>query len=172
VPIALARVEKKLREAAFFLRAVHAAGDMDGGSPEIFDFYLSAFLSAAKSVEDMLRQDRQAKYDSWRDTWISKLASPERALMRFIAVDRNQEVHRRGSRRVQRDKQVKLAAGTTYPDGSTMVAGPPGMMDAATIIRPDYYFTIDSAEMRVGDACARHVALLERLVGDFRVEHP
>jgi hypothetical protein len=172
MPYEIGRVERKLREAQFFLREVRAAADRDGGDPEVFDFYLSAFLSAAKSVEMLLKDGWEKTYGPWREAWDSRLSPADKRLMDFVATDRNHEVHRAGSRREARDTEIKLAAGTSYLDGSTMVTGPPGMPDAATIIKPDYYFTIGGAEARVPEVCAAHLALLHRLVRDFKADHP
>ena len=54
----LAKIEKKLREAGFFLNQMRDRESNAYGDKEPFDFYLSACLGAARSVDYRLRHER------------------------------------------------------------------------------------------------------------------
>ena len=61
------------------------------GDKEPFDFYLSAFLNAARTVDYRLRHE-QAAYAAWREVW--NAAHPqEDNLLKFLSCDRRLEVH-------------------------------------------------------------------------------
>jgi len=48
------------------------------------------------------------------------------------------------------------------------VFGPPGVSPLATIQTPAYYFTIAGTERKATEACSKYLALLERMVADFK----
>jgi hypothetical protein len=64
----LRRVHKKLAEAHYFLRLIRDQEPRIGGDENPFDFLLSAFLSAARSVDYRLRHEHKATYKPWRKT--------------------------------------------------------------------------------------------------------
>jgi hypothetical protein len=90
---------KKLREAEFFL---HRLASVDKGTvintdPEAADFYLSAFLSAARAVGWTLKRERTAEWDAWNHTgWFTTLSKDENALWDFLRDQRNM-VHKEGA---------------------------------------------------------------------------
>jgi hypothetical protein len=56
--------QRKLREAQFFLRKLHEESRrLARNDPEESAFYLSAFLSAARSVTFALQAEEKEKYD-------------------------------------------------------------------------------------------------------------
>jgi hypothetical protein len=59
---------KKLAEAHYFLRLLRDQEPRIGGDENPFDFLLSAFLSAARSVDYRLRHEHKATYKPWRKT--------------------------------------------------------------------------------------------------------
>jgi hypothetical protein len=59
----LPRVHKKLAEAHYFLRLLRDQEPRIGGDKNAFDFLLSAFLSAARSVDYRLRDEHKATYE-------------------------------------------------------------------------------------------------------------
>src|SRR5262249_61199057 len=95
--VKLPNVEKKLREARFFLSKMSESERLAFGDKEHFDFYLSAFLSAARTVDYRLRHEQGALYPPWRATWDSVLSTSDARLMKFLVDDRNVEVHESGS---------------------------------------------------------------------------
>ena len=64
---------------------------------EPFDFFLSAFLSSARSVTYTLEHEND-QYKSWRAAWDAKYPA-EAELIKYMANDRAAEVHRGGSSR-------------------------------------------------------------------------
>jgi hypothetical protein len=92
-------VEKKLREGRFFLNKMIEHERRAFGEKEPFDFYLSAFLSAARTVDYRLRHEQAAIYPAWRTAWDSRNQA-DQGLIKFMVDDRNVEVHASGSSRV------------------------------------------------------------------------
>ena len=63
---------------------------------ERFDFFLSAFLNAARSIDYRLRHERGDQYRHWREAWNAKFSEAD-ALTKFMVNDRRVEVHDSGS---------------------------------------------------------------------------
>jgi hypothetical protein len=157
----LSRVHKKIGEAQFFLakmseRERHAFGDHVQ-----FDYYLSAFLNAGRTVDYRLCHEQKAIYKPWRKAWNARLTSEENSLIKFMVDDRNDEVHESGSSRSVGQEDIKVGAGSSYSDGSGTleVFGSPGVLlgsDTAVVIqRPTYCVTIDGAERSATEAAPR-----------------
>jgi hypothetical protein len=74
------RTRKKLRQAEFFLPLL---GSEQGrlSRTEASDFYLSAFLSAARSVVASLRQEYPEHYAQWLPAWYLDLSQDDRQLL-------------------------------------------------------------------------------------------
>jgi hypothetical protein len=165
-------IPKKIAEAQFFLRLMTAQEPRIIGDMEPFDYYLSAFLNAARTVNYRLRHEQGAIYKPWRVAWDATLSPAQRGLMKFIDDDRREEVHDSGSSRNVAQEGVEFPIGTHHIDGGIVtISGPPGM-EPAVGCRPTYSFTIDGAERKVTEACAAHVALLQRMVAKFEADHP
>jgi hypothetical protein len=86
-----------------------------------FDDYYSAFLSASSSVIDgVLRQGDAviaAKFKAWKDA----LTSEQKDLYDFMREDRNQEVHRGGSRRSVKVEKSPVTGSYEDPAGGGTV---------------------------------------------------
>jgi hypothetical protein len=167
----LPNVDKKLREARFFLGKMGDQERLAFGDKEPFDFFLSAFLSAARSVDYRLRHEQKALYPSWRASWNAALPPHQDLLIKFLVDDRALEVHESGSgRSVQREG---IPVGDVYHDGSGTVhiSAPPGT-PPAIIHKPSYQFTIGGNSRRVVDACAEYLGLLEGMVAKFQADNP
>ena len=160
------RVKKKIREATFFLGKLVERSRLAFGDREEFDFYLSAFLSASRSVDYRLRHEQNPAYETFRNTWDAALTPSDHALMRFMVDDRNLEIHESGSSRIQGNKQVVI--GNAYEDASGIVtiASAPDI-PLAEIIKPTFSFVMNGTSFPVLDACASYLRLLERLVFDY-----
>src|SRR5262245_967358 len=138
---------------------------------EPFDFYLSAFLNAGRTVDNRLKHEQKTIYLTWRTAWHATLTQTQRDLIKFMIDNRNVEVHEGGSRRVVKTENRELGPGThSLASGTHEVFGLPG--DYAIIQTPAYYFTIDGIERKVTEACGEYVALLERMVADFKAHPP
>jgi hypothetical protein len=163
------KVEKKAREARFFLTKMSEQERLAFGDKEPFDFFLSAFLSATRTIDNRLRHEQCEKYLDWRKVWDEKLTRPEKSIIKFMIDDRNIEVHEGGSRRNPTTGDINV--GNFYSDqsGSLFISGPPSM-SGATIQRPAYSFTIAELERKVTTVCAEYLALLERMVEEFKID--
>jgi hypothetical protein len=115
----LERIEKKLREARFFVDQMRNQEGRAFGDKEPFDFFLSAFLNAARTVDYRLRHEQGTRYQAWRSAWNKNKVTPaEAGLITFMINDRNVEVHESGSGRGVRTDEIKVPSGDTYSDGS------------------------------------------------------
>ena len=168
----LAKIEKKLREAGFFLNQMRDRESNAYGDKEPFDFYLSACLGAARSVDYRLRHERRNTYPAWRRMWNRTLTPPERRLIKFMVDDRNLEVHESGSSRGVKTEEIEIVGGShTDKSGTTEVFGPPGM-PPAYIIKPAYFFVIAGIDRKATEACAEYLALLARMLVEFKAARP
>jgi hypothetical protein len=132
----LRRVHKKLAEAHYFLRLLRDQEPRIGGDKDPFDFLLSAFLSAGRSVDYRLRHEHKAAYEPWRKRWDARLTPAENGLIKFMIDDRNEEVHDSGSSRSVGQEGVGFGIGIHHtPDGIIIVGGHP-----ITAYRPSYSF--------------------------------
>ena len=95
----VSRIEKKLREATYFLNKMSEREQMAFGEHEQYDFCLSAFLNATRVVDYRLRHEQQKLYKSWRSQWDGRLSAADASLIKFMIEDRIAEVHKTGSRR-------------------------------------------------------------------------
>jgi hypothetical protein len=162
-------VEKKIREAAFFLQKMKQLEDLAFGDSERFDFYLSAFLSAARSIDYRLRHDHSPEYPIWRETWNAQ--NPQhQTLLKFMAGDRAAEVHESGSERSVKIVEKPIygsysdASGTLESTGSFLL----GTTAAAINIRSYFYDDIDGTRHSATAACGAYLQLLNSLTAAFR----
>jgi hypothetical protein len=89
---------KKLREAGFFLRFLkEQESRIFRPEPEARDFYLSAFLSAARSVGDVVGVEEGECYRAWFDERRKTLTVEEQELLKFTNQQRVKSVHVRGA---------------------------------------------------------------------------
>ena len=91
------KTQKKLREAKFFLGRMSEALRSIKLEKEDFEFFLSAFLSAGRSVTFVLRAEQADVYQQWYDGWQKALDAENRELLEFMNQQRIAEVHRRGA---------------------------------------------------------------------------
>ena len=160
------RVGKKLRETRFFLRKLDERAQMAFGDHEEFDFYLSALLSAARSVDCRLHYEEGDTYVAFRKSWDNALQGNEQVLIKFMVDDRNVEVHGSGSNRAEYESRIPVFGSYQDKLGEVMVSAPPGC-PSAEIIKPAYSFTIGGQQFPVIECCRRYIELLERLLADY-----
>jgi hypothetical protein len=164
----LRRIEKKLREAEFFLFHLKQREQQPLGIAEELDFVLSAFLSAARAVDYRLRHEQGDGYRAWRKEWDEKVAPSDRSLLKFIDDDRSFEVHESGSRRTEKHSAWAVRAEEGTVVGFVQLPGPmPG-----AIAKPEFFYsvTVDGREERASDVCERYVELAKAMVQAFRTE--
>jgi hypothetical protein len=164
----ITQVNKKIAEARFFLRKMAEYERRIIGDREPFDYYLSAFLSAGRTIDYRLRHEQSALYTHWREAWDAHLTPEESCLIKFMVDDRNDEVHESGSSRTIAQDAVEFSIGTHHVDGGTLtIGGHPGIAD-----KPTYYFTIGGVERKATEACVEYLELLQRMVTQFETDHP
>jgi hypothetical protein len=174
----MSNVEKKLREAQFFLDKMRDQEGRAFGDKEPFDFYLSAFLNAVRTVDYRLRHE-QAAYPAWRETWNANHSREDDGI-KFVSDDRALEVHESGSARIAQAKEIKLGPGGSYSDasGKLEVFGSPAPLiagtDAGAILSvPRYVYTIDGTERPVTEVCAEGLEALKQMVTEYKgSQHP
>ncbi len=166
----------KLRESEFFLHHLEKAANerAAGNEPqETLRFYLSAFLSAAKSVIEIVKWERHGRL--YRE-WEAALPAKDRNLLRFIGYQRDAEVHRRGARLEPR--RINLIQ-YLYPSvralrftevmGDKIEYGPTGIGKLPKWIKVtrhgvEHRFKIDGHWLRMVAACRRCFFLLRHLL--------
>jgi hypothetical protein len=173
------RAEKKLREAKYFLDQMIEKESLAFGDKEPFDFNLSAFLSASRSIDYRLRHEQPETYPAWRTAWDANLSPADACLIKFMVDDRNDEVHESGSGRSVGTQDIEV--GDTYADKSgTLYATPAAALHLSeqsaiprvVIRKPTYAFTIAGTDRKAAEACAEYLALLEQMVEKFKAENP
>jgi len=170
-------VEKKVREARFFLDQMRQQERRAFGDKEPFDFYLSAFLSAARTVDYRLRHEQPATYPAWRSEVWNAAHPAQDDLIKFMSEDRRIEVHESGSDRITQTKEIKIGVGGSYSDASGMLTmfGSPGVLlgiDAGgTIFIPQFVYVFAGTDRPVTELCAECVELLTEMVDQFRADH-
>ncbi|MGH6801114.1 MAG: hypothetical protein ACRECZ_06840, partial [Methylocella sp.] len=167
-----ASTQKKIAEARFFLDLLTKEERRIFGDKNPFDYYLSAFLSSARTVDWRLRHEQAAIYPIWRSAWDASLTAEDNALIKFMVDDRNQEVHESGSLRTVGQEGIGLPIGESHIDGCIVTtSGPPGMPPTVAY-KPTYSFTVGGTERNATDAAAAFLALLQRMVEKFEADHP
>ncbi len=162
------RTKKKLREARFFYGKMHERASMAFGEHEEFDFLLSAFLSAGRTVTCALQKERSDEYKAFFDTWKKKLPSSEQRLLVFMNDERVSEVHKAGSTRDRQDELIPVWSSYCDKCGLVTVAAPPGLSEPpATVLTPAYFFHIDGAQRNVLSVCKEYLDLLDVLIEEF-----
>jgi hypothetical protein len=172
-------VEKKVREAQYFLNQMIEKESVAFGDKEPFDFNLSAFLSAARSVDYRLRHEQPGTYPTWRTAWDANLSPADACLIKFMVDDRADEVHESGSAR--RVGTEGIIVGDRYTDKSgTLYATPAAALHLSeqsaipnvVIHKPTYAFNIAGVDRKAAEACADYLALLRQMVEKFKAENP
>jgi hypothetical protein len=91
--------QKKLAEGKFFFGHRQAESRKTvQKEPEDFGYFLSAFLSAGRSVTFALQFEQKDDYDAWYVGWESGLGADDRKLWKEMNAHRVEEVHRDGAK--------------------------------------------------------------------------
>jgi hypothetical protein len=178
-PAIIEAVKRKLQEARDFFDRMRDQEQRAFGDKRPFDQYLSAFLNAGMSVRGAFHaeQDRQCNeaLRAWKKVWETKLTQEQMRIYEFMHEDRIREVHKRGSRRIVEEKNIKVGTGGSYSDksGTLVVMGSPSVLTGvntwATISMPRYVFEIGGVKRLVTDVCAEYLTLLEQMFADYKV---
>jgi len=170
----LPRVHKKLEEAVFFLDQMIEQEQRCTGQREPFDYYLSAFLSAGRTVDYRLCHEHKAIYKPWRKEWNARITPDENRLIKFMVDDRNDEVHESGSSRTVGEEGVPLPVGRyrSRRYGIFVSDDVVGSSSPNLIFRRSYSYSIDGADCKATEACRKYLVLLQRMVAEFEADHP
>ena len=166
------RTLKKLREAEFFYVAMSAEAErIMKPHPEALDFYLSAFVSAARSVTLALQKEHKSQYDAWfPNWWVERLSDTERKRLEFFKGQRNSTL-KEGAMATRGAVEViplwKLQQELELAGGSLQVWGTPGAPPPNTTERLALEFD-DPVGGSVVNVCGEQLAVLRRLVTEFQ----
>jgi hypothetical protein len=167
--------QKKLRETQFFAQLLlRESENVVSNEPEAFVYFLSAFLSAGRSVTFALQNEEKEKYDAWFQLWWNAQTPEDRDLMDALKLQRNVEQKQGGAKttvewqyipitEVRRDERGHPAYGIHWfapPDTPLPQVG-----------RLVHSFELAGSKAEVTAACKRYVDLLEKLVREFIQAH-
>ena len=161
-------IPKKLREAKFFLGHMMQSARSTRLDHEHFEFYLSAFLSAARSVTTFFeKRNQKAWWSQWKANRASK--SPEDLrLLNQMTKQRDNEVHEKGADVAHQLEDVPLSkietASGLHAAYAPSFGEPWGEPQISLKV---YYFTLGGKPVNVIETCQRYVGLLERAVEEF-----
>ena len=173
---------KKLREAGFFLRQLieEESRIQRLPEPEARDFYLSAFLSAGRSVGDFINAEEGARYREWFAERRRALSDDERELLELTNDQRIQSVHVAGPNvqsNVTRVSMYELQREIEQRGGSLEIH--PGGVPGSPLPMPEIDRTTLSFSRRpdftVSEVCGRYFELLGRLLIEYEQfvgDHP
>lgn len=167
--------ERKLREARFFLdRLIAESKRAVRNEPEALGFYLSAFLSAARSVTFALQHEEKDRYDAWFPSWFAQRGVEDQELLNFLKTQRNY-AEKRGGADVEFDWEYILVTllpieNRAHPAYGFTWSGVPGAPPPAVGI-PVHSFQSPRGDSEVVPTCQRYVGILAELVQDFVQAH-
>jgi hypothetical protein len=163
--------ERKLREAAYFLRSLSEKASAPVRDPEEVLHLLSAFISAGRSVTFVLQAEAKEAYDSWFPGWRDRLSTEEQQLLAAMNEYRVSELHRTGADVRAELRYVPITEIRTSerqgPAYGFHWFGPPGT-PPPTLGRLDHFFELGDGPEPVASGCRRYYTVLERLVRDFK----
>jgi len=159
----MALIRKKLREALFFYCHLSPGKTVVEPEREDVEFFLSAFLSAGKSIIGFFYEKQNR---AWFDSWKIGLVEDDRKLLRDMAHQRNLEVHEGGADVIPELEVEPVNSRDTGPGyekaGSATLPVP-----ALPVRRKGYYFWIDGRRLDLNPISGRYVELLLKLVSDY-----
>jgi hypothetical protein len=166
------QTQRKVREARFFLEHLRdRAGDLPLDSERV-RFYLSALLSAGRSVTFVLQTEEKGKYDAWYPAWEGGLDLADQHLLRYLNDQRVAEVHKVGAD-VSSTIDYKQVAELRVERGGrwkVLFVAPPGA-PPPEIGFATHHFKVGDDLVDLRDVCERYVSLLEHLVRAFLAAH-
>jgi len=157
-------IRKKLREVLFFYCHLSHGKTVVEPEREDVDFFLSAFLSAGKSVIGFFDEEQNR---AWFDSWKMGLVEDDRKLLKDMMHQRNLEVHEGGADVIPEFEVAPVNSRDTSPgyENSTFARLP---VPALPVRRKGYYFWIDGKRLDVNSISWRYLELLLKLVSDYQ----
>lgn len=191
MPLELPQTYRKLREARFFLDRMKGAARPKAFSihhpshlalniavnagksvklridQEQYQFFLSAFLSAARSVTFVLQKEGKATYDRTFPLWRNNLPNEDRELLDLMNEQRTREVHQSEAQVVSGVEATPIhnidtdASGRITVSSSTPIA-------PQTITVPKCHFMFAGQRSEITGLCSRYMDLLENFVAKLQ----
>jgi hypothetical protein len=162
------KLQKKLREAKFFLSHMKNSARSTRLDHEQFEYYLSAFLSAARSATSFFEKKNQPDIKTWWRQWKKDRSEDDRGLLNQMTKQRDNEVHEKGADVAHQLEDVPLSKIET--PSALHAAYAPSFGEPwgeSQISLKVYYFTVAGKPVKVIETCERYVCLLERVVKEF-----
>ena len=167
------KTQRKLREAKFFLQHLEAEARKPNSDPEVFQHYLSAFLSASRSITFFIQKENKPLYESSFWAWKQSLEERDRKLLDDMNEQRVAEVHRGG---VELQSQVQpvpyfdvYRESITDPRYGVHFFGPMGVTGgSAQVDIVERYFDLGQGPQEVTETCRRYLSLLEDFVNEVK----
>jgi hypothetical protein len=177
------KTKMKLEEARFFhRRLIECRKQPLSLESNAFQFYLSAFMQAARTVPWRLQIEEKQKYLAWLPTWEGQVTAEETALLKFTNERRIDEVHRGGIETIAELEDIDIhdllksspihsyifdvnnpAYDTTMPPGTRT--------SSVSVTIPAFYFDREGVKENVIETCKKYLDYLERLVQEFMRVH-
>lgn len=99
--------DNKVAEARFFFNRQKEENKKPfRDEPEAFGCFLSAFLSAARSVTLVLQTEAKETYDDVFPRWYEALSNEDRELLEYMKGQRNLDIHKLGAEITIREKLI------------------------------------------------------------------
>jgi hypothetical protein len=157
--------QKKLREARFFLRHLETENRRAvRQEPEAFDYFISAFVSAARCVTFALQAEAKLKYDQWFPGLLAGRPEADRKLLNLMVTQRNAEQKQGGAdRRVEWEYVPVTELSREELGGEVSWWGFPGD-PPPRVGRPVRYLNEGGQESEALSTCKRYCVLLTELV--------
>jgi len=171
----ISKTQKKCREAQFFLAKLAAEASTERLDREDFEFYLSAFLAAGRSVTFALQFEQKPLYDGWYPGWRATLTPDEVELFDFMKAQRNTTL-KEGEPRTDVAieyipvTELRRPAGR-HPAYGFHWFGPPWVPPPTVGVKV-HRFELGGKMEEVLAVCRRYMDLLEALVARFVADHP
>jgi hypothetical protein len=172
--------QMKLREAAFFFgRLDESRQQIVNNESELFAYYLSAFLSAARAVTFALQFEDKTNYDRWFSRWRESRNEQERKLLNFMRDQRNHAQKRGSAEFAASDNpadwdwipitEVRRDAQRSNPAyGFPWIVESPWILPGNKVGRRRYHFTEYVGDQKeVSSVCKQYLDILATLVKDF-----
>ena len=160
----------KLSEAQFFYaNLVETGGRVVRSEPEAFQYYLSAFPSAARSVGYALQAEEKLKYDAWYPGWEGALSGEEVSLLRNFNRERVATVHKKGANVAAQTIRIsgyEYLAAASLEGADIEISGPVGV-PLPEFSKVVHNFSFGGVESEVVEAAGRYLELVARSVNDF-----
>jgi len=159
-------INDKLAEARKFLSELRQHNRLQGRperpSPDNFQYNLSAFLTAARSISELIER-------TVKQNWKNDLTEPEKALHQWFRSTRKQSVHHGRIETIREAKEVPVRF-----DPSAYYHRPPhnfsfsqSMFGEAYTYAETYYFRFCGKKREVVELCEEYIALLSRVVANL-----